>query len=158
PDSLEVPYNMAAVYQAQGRYDDAAKILQDLVKKTEKPEPSYSQSDRNNRAIFIERLAMIYRDQQNYTAAVDTFRKMLTLGEENSERGYQNIIDTYREAKQWNQATAVAKEAVQKLPDNRGLRMVYDAQLADTGEVDKALTDVRSLLKGKPEDREVYIA
>ena len=27
---------MAAVYQAQGRYDEAAKLLQDLLKKTEK--------------------------------------------------------------------------------------------------------------------------
>ena len=157
PDSLEVPYNMAAVYQSQGRYDEAAKLLQDLVKKTEKPDTSYSQSDRNNRAIFIERLGMVYRDQENYQAAADTFRKMLTLSDENAERGYQNIIDTYREAKEWNQATAAAREAVQKLPNSRGLRMVLDAQLADTGDVDKALADVRSMLNGKPDDREVYI-
>src|SRR3984885_237591 len=65
PDSLEVPYNTAAVYQSQGRYDEAAKLLQDLVKKTEKPDSSYSQSDRNNRAIFIERLGLVYRDEEN---------------------------------------------------------------------------------------------
>ncbi len=157
PDSLEVPYNMAAVYQSQGRYDEAAKLLQDLVKKTEKPDTSYSNSDRNNRAIFIERLGMVYRDQENYQAAVETFRKMLTLGDENAERGYQNVIDTYREAKQWNQATAVAREAVQKLPNSRGLRMVLDAQVADSGEGDKALADVRSMLTGKPDDREIYV-
>jgi tetratricopeptide (TPR) repeat protein len=157
PDSLEVPYNMAAVYQSQGRYDEAAKLLQDLVKKTEKPDTSYSNSDRNNRAIFIERLGMVYRDQENYQAAVDSFRKMLTLGDENTERGYQDVIDTYREAKQWNQATAAAREAVQKLPNSRGLHMVLDAQLADTGDADKALADVRSMLNGKPDDREVYI-
>ncbi len=157
PDSLEVPYNMAAVYQAQGRYDDAIKLLQDLLKKTEKSETGSSQADRNNRAIFIERLGMIYRDQENYTAAVDTFRKMLPLGEENARSGYQEIIDTYREAKQWPQATAVAKEAVEKLPNDRDMRMVLDSQLADTGETDKALADARSLLKGGPEDREVYL-
>jgi tetratricopeptide (TPR) repeat protein len=39
----------------------------------------------------------------------------------------------------------------------RDLRMVLDAQLADTGEFDKAVTDVRSFLKGGPEDREVYL-
>jgi tetratricopeptide (TPR) repeat protein len=157
PDSLEVPYNMAAVYQSQGRYDEAVKLLEELVKKTAKPDTSYSQSDRNNRAIFIERLGMVYRDQENYPAAVEAFRKMLTLGDENAERGYQNVIDTYREGKQWNQATAAAREAVQKLPNSRGLRMVLDAQLADTGEADKALSDVRSLLKGKPDDREIYV-
>src|ERR1700745_4125600 len=157
PDTMDVPYSMAAVYQAQGRYDDAIKLLQDLVKKTEKSEAGSSQADRNNRAIFVERLGMVYREQENYTAAVDTFRKMLTLGDENARQGYQEIIDTYREAKQWPQATAVAKEAVQKMPDDRDLRMVLDAQLADTGEFDKAIADVRSLLKGGPEDREGFL-
>lgn len=157
PDTMDVPYSMAAVYQAQGRFDEAIKLLQDLVRKTEKSETGTSQSDRNNRAIFIERLGMIYREQENYTAAVDTFRKMLTLGDENARSGYQEIIDTYREAKQWPQATAIAKEAVQKLPDDRDLRMVLDAQLADMGQVDQAITDIRSMLKGGPEDRDVYV-
>ena len=49
---------------------------------------------------------------------------MLPLGDENAERGYQQIIDTYREAKQWQQATDTAKEAVQKLPNDRALKMV----------------------------------
>jgi tetratricopeptide (TPR) repeat protein len=157
PDTMDVPYSMAAVYQAQGRYDDAIKLLQDLVKRTEKSETGSSQADRNNRSIFIERLGMVYREQQNYTAAVDTFRKMLTLGDDNARSGYQEIIDTYREAKQWQQATAVAREAVQKLPADRDLRMVLDAQLADSGELEKAVADIRTLLKGGAEDREVYL-
>jgi tetratricopeptide (TPR) repeat protein len=157
PDALEVPYNIAVVYQAQARYDDAARILLDLLKKTEKPDSSYSQSDRNNRAIFIERLGMIYRDQQNYPAAVEAFRRMIPLGDDNARTGYQDVIDTYREAKQWPQATAAAKEAVQKLPNDRDLRMVLDAQLADAGDPNQALADVRSLLKGTPEDRDVYL-
>jgi tetratricopeptide (TPR) repeat protein len=156
-DSIEVPYNMAAVYQAQGRYDEAAQTLQDLLKKTEKPDNSYSQGERNNRAVFLERLGTIYRDQGKYPESVDVFRKMIALGDDNTVRGYQQIIDTYREAKQWQQATAVAKEAVQKMPNDRGLQMVYAGQLADSGQPDKALTEVRSLLKGTPEDRDVYI-
>ncbi len=157
PDALEVPYNIAVVYQAQGRYDDAEKILQDLLKKTEKAENSYSQADRNNRGIFIERLGMVYRDQENYPAAVETFRKMIALGDENARTGYQDIIDTYREAKQWPEATATAKEAAQKMPNDRELRMVLDAQMADTGDPEKPIADVRSMLKGAPEDREVYL-
>src|ERR1700688_884890 len=157
PDALEVPYNIAVVYQAQGRYDEAEKLLEGLLKKTEKGESSYSQADRNNRAIFIERLGMIYRDQENYEAAVDTFRKMIPLGDDNARTGYQDVIDTYREAKQWPQATAAAKEAAQKLPNDRELRMVLDAQLADPGDPEKPLADVRSMLKGTPEDRDVYL-
>lgn len=156
-DSIEVPYNMAAVYQAQGRYDEAAQTLQDLLKKTEKPDNSYSTGERNNRAVFLERLGTIYRDQGKYPEAVDVFRKMIALGDDNTVRGYQQIIDTYREGKQWQQATAVAKEAVQKMPNDRGLQMVYAGQLADSGQPDKALSEVRSLLKGTPDDRDVYI-
>ena len=156
-DSVEVPYNIAAVYQAQGRYDEAAQILQDLLKKSEKTDNSYSQGERNNRAVFLERLGTIYKDNGNSQAALETFRKMLILGDENAVRGYQQLIDTYREAKQWQQATDAAREATQKLPKDRGLKMVYAAQLADMGQPDAGLEQVKSLLKGAPEDREVYI-
>ncbi len=30
-DSVEVPYNIAAIYQAQGRYDEAIPIMRDLL-------------------------------------------------------------------------------------------------------------------------------
>ena len=156
-DSMEVAYNIAAVYQAQGRYDDAVQILQDLLKKSEKPDNEYSQSDKSNRAVFLERLGSIYRENNNPTQAIETFRKMVTLGDDNAERGYQQIIDTYRENKQWQQATDAAKEATEKLPNDRGLKMVYAAQLADMGQPDEGLQQVKSLLKGTSDDRDVYI-
>src|SRR5437016_616817 len=157
-DSIEIPYQIAAVYQAEGRYDDAAQTLKSLLDKTEKPDTSYSQSERNNRAVFLERLGSVYRDMGNNQFALDTFRKMLALGDENAVRGYQQIIDTYRESKQWSQAAAAAKEAVEKLPNDRGLKMVLASQLADSGQPEVGLQQVKSLLTGKPEDREVYIA
>jgi len=157
-DSVEVPYNIAAIYQAQGRYDEAVQIMKDLLKKSEKPDTSYTQGEKSNRAVFLERLGSIYRDQGNNQAANDTFRQMVALGgEDNEERGYQQIIDTWREAKEWQKATDVAKEAVQKVPKSIDLKMVLAAQQADTGDADKALKDVRALLKGEPSDRQVYI-
>ncbi|MBV8893813.1 MAG: tetratricopeptide repeat protein [Acidobacteria bacterium] len=158
PDSIEYPYEMASVYQAQGRYEEAAQTLKELLDKTQKPDENYTPSDKNNRAVFLERLGSDYRDMGNSQLAIETFRKMLTLGDENVARGYQEIIDTYREQKDWPQATATAKEAVQKLPNNRDLKMVLASQLADTGQSDAALQQVKSLLSGKAEDREVYIA
>ncbi len=147
PDSIDVPYNLARVYQAQGRYDDAAQILQDLLKKTEKPDNNYTQAEKNNRSVFLELLGSVYRDNNNSQLAIETFRKMLTLGDENAERGYQQIIDTYREARQWQQATDTAKEAVQKLPNDRGLKMVYASQLADMGQAEAGLQQVKALLR-----------
>ncbi len=157
-DSLEVPYNMAVVYEAQGRFEDAAQILQDLLKKSEKPDANYTVAEKNNRAVFLERLGLVYRDMNNDTAAIETFRKMIPLGDDNAERGYQQIIDAYRDEKQWSQATAVAKEATTKLPNDRSLKLVYYSQLADQGNPDQALAQVKGMLKGTPDDREVYLA
>jgi tetratricopeptide (TPR) repeat protein len=157
-DSLEVPYNMAVIYQAQGKYDEAATTLQSLLKKTEKADGKYTAGEKNNRAVFFERLGGVYRDQNKTALAVETFRHMLDLGDDSANRGYQQIIDTYRDAKDWTAATAVAQEAVKQLPNDRGLKMVLAGQLADSGQPDAAIAQTKALLKGGPEDREVYIA
>ncbi len=160
-DSVEVPYNIAAIYQAQGRYDEAIPIMVDLLKKSEKADGKYSNGERSNRAVFLERLGSIYREQGNNASANETFRQIVALGgDDNIERGYQQIIDTWREAKEWQKALDTAKEAVKKLPTPQ-LKMVLAAQEADTGDADKALKEVHALLKGdansNSEDREIYI-
>jgi tetratricopeptide (TPR) repeat protein len=157
-DSVEVPYNIAAIYQAQGRYDEAIPIMKDLLKKSEKPDAKYSNGEKSNRAVFLERLGSIYRDQGNNQAAVQSFREIVDLGgDENIERGYQQIIDTWRDAKEWQKATDAAQEAVRKLPTSRDLKMVLAAQQADMGDADKALAEVRAMLKGDSDDRQVYL-
>ncbi len=157
-DSQEVPYNIAVIYQAQGKYDQAAQVLQQLLQKGEKADNSYSAGERNNRAVFLERLGSLYRESGKTQMAVETFRRMLALGDDSVSRGYQQIIETYRDAKQYADATAAAQEAVAKLPKDRTLKLMLAAQLADSGQVEKGLSLAQSELKNTPEDREVYIA
>jgi tetratricopeptide (TPR) repeat protein len=145
-DSLEVPYNMAVIYQAQGKFEEATQILLNLVQKSEKPDGNYSVGERNNRSVFLERLGGIYRDTGKTQLALDTFRKMLPLGDENMARGHEEIIDTYRDAKQYPQATATAKEAVAKLPEERSLKLTLASLQADAGDSDAALKQVKSML------------
>ncbi len=156
-DSLEVSYNIALVYQAQGRFDDAAQILQDLVQKSEKADGNYSSGERNNRSIFLERLGGLYRDDDKYQQAIDTFKKMFVLGDDSMSRGYQEIVDTYRDAKMWPQATAAAQEAVTKLPNDRNLKLTLAAQEADSGNYDKAVSQIKALLHSNAEDRDLYL-
>ncbi|HWR36473.1 MAG TPA: tetratricopeptide repeat protein [Clostridia bacterium] len=158
PDSLEVPYNLAVISEAMGKYDEAAQTLQQLLQRSEKPDGSYTPGERNNRSVFLERLGTIYREINKTQLAVDTFRKMISLGDDNASRAYQQLIETYRDAKQWPQATAAAQEAVDKLPNDRGLRIMLASQLADQGQADSAIAQVRSMIKGTPEDRETWIA
>ena len=155
-DSFEVPYSIAVIYENVGRYDEAVQILQDLLKRTEKADGAYSVSDRNNRSIFLERLGTVYRDQNKTQLAVETFRKLVVLGDDSASRGFQQLVETYRDAKQWAQATAVAEEATKKLPKDRGLKLIYAGQQADTGQAEVAISTVKAMLKGTPEDREIW--
>jgi tetratricopeptide (TPR) repeat protein len=157
PDSLEVAYNIALVYEAQGKYDEVVPVLQKLLEKTAKPDSAYSSSDRNNRFVFLERLGIVYRTMHKTQSAIETFQKTLELGDENASRGYQQIIETYRDAKQWPQATAAAKEAAAKLPQDRTLQFMLAGQLADGADPEAALARVKAMLKGGADDREVYI-
>ena len=157
-DSQEVPYNMAVIYQAQGRFDEAIQVLQSLLAKGEKPGNDYTSQEKNNRSVFLERLATIYRDTGRTQQAVETFRKMLPLGDDAAARAYGQIIDTLRDAKRWNDATAVALEATQKLPKDKDLKAAYAGQLADTGKPEEGVSMLKSMLTGGPEDRGVYIA
>ena len=156
-DSEQVSYDLALVYEAQGRYDDAISTLQDLLKRTEKADGKYSQDDRENRSIFLERLGSSYAENNNVPAAIDAFQKMIPLGDEYAERGYGLIIDTYRDNKDWQKASDEAKLATQKLPNSRRLKMVYAGQLADSGKQEEGIQQIKSLLKGNAEDREVYV-
>jgi|SRR5579871_548954 len=158
PDSVEVQYNMALIDEVQGKYDDAVQILNTLLQKSEHADGDYSAADKNNRSLFLERLGTIYRETNRYQLADDTFRKMLELGDENAVRGYQEIIETYRDAKQWQKATDVAEEAAKKYPNDRGLQMVAASQQADMGNATVAIDRVKAMAKGNAEDRDIYIA
>jgi tetratricopeptide (TPR) repeat protein len=158
-DSMEIEYNRAVIQEALGKYDEASKQLEELLTRTEKSDGVYSASERTNRAIFLERLGTVYRDQNKTQPSVDTFRKMIALGDDSVARGYQQIIETYRDAKDWPAATATAREAVEKLPKDRGLQMILAGQEADNGDADAAVARVKAMLKGNSlEDREVWIA
>ena len=159
PDSMEVEYNRAVVEEALGKYAEAADQLGELLARTEKNSGTYSVSERNNRAIFLERLGTVYRDENKTQLAVDTFRKMIALGDDSIARGYQQIIETYRDDKNWPAATAAAHEAVEKAPHDRSLQLVLAGQEADSGEADMAIARVKAMLNGKTaDDREVWIA
>ncbi|HLJ25201.1 MAG TPA: tetratricopeptide repeat protein [Candidatus Angelobacter sp.] len=156
-DSLEVFYNEALVLEAQGKFDEAADVLQKLLTRTNRADGKYTAGERNNRALFLERLGNVYREENRPLLAVETFHKIVDLGGDEASRGYQEIIDSYREQKQWSDAARVARDAVSKLPNDKALKLMLGAQLADDGKADEAIQVIKSLLKGTPEDRETYV-
>src|SRR6202008_1834198 len=106
PGSLEVMYNEAMLYQAQGRFDDAIRVLSDAVTGIKGQSPLLP-TRRRSLAILYQQLGQLYRDTQNYQAAVFTFDELGHLGEEEDRRARLLIMEVYRQAKELPRALTV---------------------------------------------------
>jgi tetratricopeptide (TPR) repeat protein len=156
----EIGFNEALADEALGKHDEAAQILQKLVDQNEHSTGQYSDAEKNARAFFLDRLAVLYREQNKPLVAIDDYRKMLELGGEFTVQGYQGEVDSYREAKQYDKATEIAREASAKLPKDRDITLMLAGQLADTGKPEEGIALAKSLLSKtpSPDDRGVHLA
>lgn len=157
PNSIEVQYNEAMIDEAQGDLTQAAAILNKLAQSTQPTNGKYSADEKNNHAIFLDRLATVYRDENKTDQAIAAYKAMIALGGVNAERGYQGEVDTYRDAKMLPQATAAAQQAVGALPKNVDLQLTLAGQLADTGKAREGLTLAKAQLNGSDQDRVVWL-
>ncbi len=157
PDSVEVHYNEAMIDEAQGHLNQAAALLQQLVDMTRHANEKYTADEKNNRAIFLDRLATVYRDQNKTQQAIDVYKEMFWLGGVDAERGYQGEVDAYRDAKMMPQATAAAEQAVLALPKDVNLQLTLASQMADTGRAKEGVALAKSQLNGTKQDRVVWL-
>jgi tetratricopeptide (TPR) repeat protein len=155
PGSLEVLYNEALLYEDQGRYQDAVKVLTDAIAAMKNQ--SGAEGNPGALAILYEQLGRTYREQENYTAAVQTFEEMGKLNPESHKRAQMLLIDTYRESHDIDRAIAETKKALEATPKDQSLivtlAMLY-GERADSASATKLLS---GLLKGDGSDQEVYL-
>jgi len=156
PDNLELEYNEALCYDALGRYDDAEKTLKGMLAATVATDGKYSDQDRSNRVLFLDRLGIVENEEGHTAEAADAYQQMVALGGEAQARGSDGLIDTYRDAHDWVAATKAAAAAAAALPDNHEVQLAYARQLADSGKVDEAIKLANAQLKQTSADREVY--
>ena len=161
PDSLELTYNEALIYDSLGRYDDAITVLTKLVLDTEHADGKYSDGEKSNRSIFLDRLAVIYREENKTAEAVATYKKLVALGGDYVKSGYSGQVDAYRDAHQWKEATLVAAEVAKALPNDHAVQQMYAGQLADTGQVEQGIALAKAqlvLTTGTPDERDSHLA
>src|ERR1700731_4352619 len=156
PGSLEVMYNEAMLYQAQGRYEDAVRVLSDAATGIKGQSPTVP-SRRRSLAILYQQLGQLYRDTQNYQAAIYTFEELGHLGEEEDRRARMMIMDTYRAAKDLSKALQTGKEALAKYPADPAIRTSHALLLGENGQTDDAVKILRAQLHGEAGDRETYL-
>ena len=144
-ENPELSFNEAVLYDSLGKYDEAIAALKDVLSSTARPDGKYSDPERNNRSIFLDRLGIVYREENKTSEAVAAYKEMIGLGGDYALRGFNGEVDSYRDA------------------HDRSIQLMYAFQLADTGQAEQGLALARTQLKGtpanpQPEDRETLIA
>jgi tetratricopeptide (TPR) repeat protein len=156
PGNLEVIYYESSIYQAQGRFDDAIRVLSDAVAAV-KAQSEFTPSRRRTLAILYQQLGQLYREVSNYSAAVNTFEEMLRLGPEEDRRARAMIVDTYRVARDIPKALDAARKAVEAYPKDRAIRATQALLLGENAQTDQAVAQLRQMLDGTASDFEIDI-
>jgi tetratricopeptide (TPR) repeat protein len=129
-----------------------------MVDATSHANGAYTEEEKNNRSIFLERLGAVYHEQNKVESAIGAYQKMIDMGGETALRGFQDQVDTYRDARIFDKAIEVSRKAVESDPKNRELKLMLAGELADQGKADEGLALARGLLDNSAEDRMVWMA
>ncbi len=157
PNSLEAGYNEGLLLDVLGRYDESIAVYQQMLDATSHANGAYTNEEKANRSIFLERLAAVYHEDNKTDEAIATYQKLIAMGGDYAKRGYQGEVETYRDAKMFDQATAVCRKAVAENPNDRDLKLLLAWELGDTGKLDEGVSIARSLLNGSHSDLDVYL-
>ncbi|TAM83810.1 MAG: tetratricopeptide repeat protein [Acidobacteria bacterium] len=158
PDNLEIPYQQAVLEDTLGNETKAISLLQEVLKKTEKPDGKYNPAEANNRAIYLQRMGTIYRSQEDYDKAIETYQGIVALGGDQAPRGEALIVETLQLDQKNHKAMQAAETALKKYPKNRELLMQRASLLGQEGHRDEAVAQLENMLTGNADDRDIYLS
>jgi tetratricopeptide (TPR) repeat protein len=156
PGSLDVMYNEAMLYEAQGRYEDAIRVLSEAVTGVKGQSVSMP-TRRRSLSVLYQQLGGLYRETQNFQAAVNTYEELARLGDEEDRHARILIVDAYSAAKDQPKALQAGKEALAKYPKDPAIKARYALLLGETNQTDEAAKLLRAQLNGTASDRETYL-
>jgi tetratricopeptide (TPR) repeat protein len=154
PDNIEIRYNEVRLLEQEGKRADAIAMLKGILDSTARR--SYDPQQRATRGKILGELGEMYRKDEQYDLAVDTFRQMATLDPDSGALASAQVIDTYRASKAYAKADQESAAAAAKYPNDRVLHEVRAELLSDEGKTGAAVAELRKLLDGK-NDRQVYL-
>jgi tetratricopeptide (TPR) repeat protein len=160
PNSLEAGFNEGLLEDILGRFDEAVQTYQAMVDLTSHANGAYTDEEKNNRSIFLERLATMLLEENKTDDAIAAYQKMIDMGGSSVARGYQGEVDAYRGAKEFDKAIEVSRKAVASNPKDRDLKLMLAGELADQGKPDEAFAIAKGLLDGasSEEQRGIWLA
>lgn len=155
-DSLKLQFEQARIEYVAGHLDDAAKLFEQLASATEHPSGQYSEEEKQNYKLILDNLAEIYKEENKLDQEVGAYQKMAPLGTDYETYAFDQEVEAYREAHQYDKAVDAARTAVQKQPKNEDLKLTLARQLADTGQVEQGIAMAKSVVESNPKTLESY--
>lgn len=155
-DDPKYQFQEAMIDDALGNLGDAAKLLEQMASMLQQPSGQYSNEQKGNYALVLDHLAQVYREQSHVDQAVATYQRMTVLGGPISSQAWDEEVETYREAHQYDKAVAAAREAVAQQPKSVDAKLTLARQLADTGHVDEGLDMAKGLSTADPKNLTIY--
>jgi tetratricopeptide (TPR) repeat protein len=155
PGNLEILYNEALLYEDQNRFSDAVKVLSDAIAGIKGQ--SSNENSPNALAILYEQLGRAYREEQNFTAAIETYEEMRKLGAEAAQRAQMLLIETYRDSRDIDHAITETKKALVDTPSDPQLTVTLALLYGEKTDTDDAAKLLQGLIQGNDNDQELFL-
>jgi tetratricopeptide (TPR) repeat protein len=156
-DDLEGGYNEGLLLDILGRYDESAAVFEKMAELTSHANGAYTSEEKNNRGLFLERVASVYHEQNKTDAAIAAYEKMIAMGGDAAVNGYRGEVDVYHDARQYDKAVEVARKAVAASPKDRELTLILADELVGVNKPDEGIALAKGLLNNSPDDRAVWL-
>jgi tetratricopeptide (TPR) repeat protein len=153
-ENLEIRYQEVKLLEAEDKNAEALAALKSILDDTQRR--TYSEAEARIRSRFLDEYGIVARSSEKWDQAVDAFRQLSALGGDYTLRGQIQVIDTYRQKKDYATALKEADAALAKSPNDRALKAEHATVLADSGKVDQGVAELRAMLKGD-RDRETLL-
>jgi tetratricopeptide (TPR) repeat protein len=152
-------YALAETYEEMLQFDKAVATYEEALAAIVNPDGTVAdrEQDKQNSELILRRIANAYRMAGKRDKTMETFERMKKVSGKDRPVPDQLIIATLLDEGKYKEALQAATEAGTRFPDERGfkfLRAQAAGKLGDTASVDAMM---KSLLKGGPEDVDVYL-
>jgi len=157
PGNLDAGYNEGLLLDVLGRFDEAAQSCEKMVDLTSHANGAYTEEEKSNRGIFLERLASVYHEQNRTSEAIATYQKMIDMGGDLAMTGFEGQVEAYSDAKFYDKAVEASRKAVAANPKNLQLKLMLAGSLVEAGKSDEGISLAKGQLGDAKQDRQVWM-
>ena len=153
--NLDVRFNDVILLEAEGKTTEALALMREMLVSTTRK--SYLPLEKTNRISLLERLGVMERTYDQFGEAVKHFEEAMALEPGSTPLMQAQVVETYRQAKNYAKADATVDEYLKATPNDRRLRLLKGTLLSEMGKPQQGADAIAMLLDGK-QDRETYLS